>query len=185
MGLHKRCCISSNQKVIALFLLYWICGLVLRTVSQNKMYIFTLELTYWFLFNVYKQALKLPINKLASIFHIKSCKYIHIFSSCACPVLLSFQVMLRLNNTNPWLVNILHLISFTQQQISVIMFIKIQTVLIPCWKLWEIWCGKILPWQKCPVRSFEVGVEAQVFPILLIFFAPDRNKPCMAVEAQK
>lgn len=58
------------------------------------------------------------------------------------------------------------------------MFIKIQTVLVPCWKLWEIWCGKILPWQKCLVRSF--GVE--VFPVFLgvFFFASDRNKPCTA-----
>lgn len=76
----------------------------------------------------------------------------------------AFKVILRLNNTNPWLVNILHLISFTQQQTSVIMFIKLQTALVPCWKLWEIWCGKALPWQKCLVGSFEVGVEAQVFP---------------------
>lgn len=111
--------------------------------------------------------MKLPINKLASIFHIKSCKYIHIFSSCAGPVLLSFQVILRLNNTNPWLVNILHLISFTQQQTSVIMLIKIQTALVPCWKLWEIWCGKTLPWQKSLVGSFEVGVEAQIFLVVV------------------
>lgn len=86
----------------------------------------------------------------------------HIFKSHTCSVPLTFQVRLRLNNTQPYTVNILHLISFTRQQSQVIMFIKIQLVLVSCWKPWVICHGKN---SLCLGRPFEVWMKTQEFPI--------------------